>query len=278
MRAFKREKHTIDFDAMYAGWGLAGCSDAVAARNAGALKMAPATDAQRQFGQEALSKLNIQLWPFSLAYSAIVAYYQGPLHAEMPAILLRYTKSGIPELDGEHISAIVNLQNGKLLGLTNMLKKCDGDTFVSHATALHCATEFLKVVAPEWLMIDHNPLLLMPDDVSLGEGIHVSPPQECDEEAIGFSLGAVSVCWIDDHAEKLTDEDGRLVETHGMKVKMRFNDDSARYVWVIVDKHSDVLTFESHIFWNFAAFTRETQMWLHDGWLKTHQLGFANKN
>ncbi len=276
VRASKKEKHHINFDDMYGIWGLARNENTASAISADAITMKQTTEAQRNFGQEVLRDLNIDLLAFLLAYAAIVPYYQGPLHSEIKAIFLRYTKTGAPELDGEHISAIINLDNGELLGLTKILKQCDGETFVPHNIALRCSIEFLKTVSPEFVTTVCDQSLLMPDDINLGEGVNISTIDEAGEESLGFSLGEVSICWIDDHVEKLKDNAGIQLETHGMKVKMRFNDNSERYAWVIIDKNSNIQVFEKNIFWNFTELKRETQMWLHDGWLKAHGLGFAN--
>jgi hypothetical protein len=273
LRADKKEKHHINFDDMYGAWGLAGNKDSASAIGAGVIRVTQTTESQRHFGEEMIRRLDIDLLEFFLACTAIVPYYQGPLNAEIEAVLLRYTKTGEPELGGEHISAIINLHNGELLGLTKMLKQCDGENFVPHNIALNCTIAFLKMVAPELVTIADRPSLLMPEDIELGDGVNISTIHETGEESLGFSLGEVTVCWIDDHIEKLKNDDGVQFETHGMKVKMRFNDESERYVWVIVDKNSNIQVFERNIFWNFSELKRETQMWLHDGWLRAHHIG-----
>ena len=74
-----------------------------------------------------------------------------------------------------------------------------------------------------------------------------------------------------DHPETITVDD-KASQTHGIKVKMRYDDNSKRYAWCIVDKTKQVHVFERDIYWDFDKGSRETQLWLHDGWLAAHSI------
>lgn len=270
-----RSPHHINFSEKYPSWGLAGHATKEEAKVAGAFNIIPASPSQTLKAKAVLSGLS-PLAPISegfvLASAAIVQHQQGPKHGALTGVLLRYTKSGDLELGGEHISFVVSLSDNKLLGMARMLEKCDGADWVTPSLALATSLKFLKEVASDLVGIDKLAELPLPEDLTKGQGVDIFDGKT---KAPGFSLGAVSVHWIDDHAEKLkvgmSDR-----ETHGMKVKMRFNDNSERYAWVIVDKESDIHVYERNIFWNFAEFKRETQMWLHDGWLQAHGIELPN--
>lgn len=74
--------------------------------------------------------------------------------------------------------------------------------------------------------------------------------------------------WIDRHDETVTIADGPNKQAEyvipGMKYKCycRESDD---YAWVVVGTGGRIITFEQGIRWRNG---RETEMWLHDGWLR----------
>lgn len=264
-KARPREAHHINFDEMYPAWGLAENQNK-------ALNVQAATPDQVNAALTHIEALDVNLENFKFVHTAIVAYYQGPKHPKIQAIWLRFTKTGEMNLGHEHISFLFDTNNWQLLGLTRMLERCDNKTFLSPNEALSKAFTFLKKNAKDLVGIDGVPGISIQDTLASGEGVDLNTMDDDKITQPGISIGEVSVMWIDDHAEKLLSEDGKATEVHGMKVKMRFNDGSERYTWVIVDKYGDIQTFERNIFWDFEQVRRETQMWLHDGWLATHEL------
>lgn len=78
-----------------------------------------------------------------------------------------------------------------------------------------------------------------------------------------------TVQWIDRHDEFIY-ENGRKITISGVKVKCR-NINDGLYFWVIVSPAKDVLVFERDIEWDFIRAGRQTEKWLHDDWLQTHQ-------
>lgn len=265
--AVVRTPHHINFAEKYPTWGLAGSADAATAAAAGAFAITLASSEQIVLAKTTVASLSSSVpvsSGFKLACAAAVPHYQGPEHEARAGVLLRYTRSGEPDIGGEHISYVVDAENGVLLGAVRMLSTCDGSDFVAPDTALATTVKFLKQAAPDLVDADVTPEIELPDELPKGQGIDLT---DSETASSGLPVGAVAVHWVDDHAEVLG-----AGETHGMKVKMRFIDDSERYAWVIVDKDSAVHVCERNIFWNFAEFKRETQMWLHDGWVVAHGL------
>jgi hypothetical protein len=266
-----KERHTINMQQAYATWGLAGCGCKELAVHAGVLTAQLATEDEIRAGVEIFLCLGVGAPSFKRSFAAMVPHYQGPNCPAKRVLLLRYTRTGEIELGGEHISATINLDDGKVLGYCRMLKECDGRSFVDINTALRCAFHFLKSYASDLCAAQDPPLINLPPGVCQGQGISFDSKTEGTDFEPGFSMGKVSVLWVDDHQEVLSCH-GKVFETHGMKVKMSLNDHSGQYAWVIVDKFAKVQVFERNIYWDFNDMRRDTQMWLHDGWLQTWEI------
>lgn len=243
--------HHIDFDDQYPVWGTVGNK----------LVKTASLD-QIQMAKQVLDHMIPA--GFELSQQGLVSHYQGPVHEPIEGVLLRFTAAGNVCLGGEHVSAVVDLDVGHIVGFCRMLPDCEGSITerVEPHIALQKAFEFLKKEAPDLVTIDDCPEFSYPEDY-LGGGISFSDAP--------IDLGCVSLLWIDGHTEKFHDTITRP-DTYGMKVKMRFNDNSERYAWVIVDKNSEPHVFERNVFWDFNKMQRETQMWLHDGWIMSHDI------
>ncbi|WP_205824903.1 hypothetical protein [Methylobacterium terricola] len=100
--------------------------------------------------------------------------------------------------------------------------------------------------------------------------------KEAEEIALRFLrkhapdlLPVLTIRWIDRHDEPLRAvRDGRTEDLAltGMKVKMR-NTADGRWFWAIVGADREVIVFERDIVWINIPGRRQTEKWLHDGWL-----------
>jgi len=268
VRAEIRTPHHIDFGQMYPAWGLAGESNHDSAEARGAFHTRPATPEEKALALGVICDAGIDPKALSLATALVVPCYQGPKYPKISAVLLRYTKSGHVAMGKEHMSFLVDISDAKLIGLTNMTKQASTD-LVHPSVALNKAFGFLKHCCSDLVTIETMPNIDFPDSLVLGQGVNVST-ENAGIFSAGMNLGSVSLHWIDKHDEKIEDDAGNEAIIDGMKVKMQFNDGSERYAWAIVDGYQNIEVFERNIFWNFSAFKRETQMWLHDGWLQAH--------
>ncbi|MFC0220586.1 hypothetical protein FHS82_003498 [Pseudochelatococcus lubricantis] len=132
---------------------------------------------------------------------------------------------------GEHFSTIV-AADGRLKGFARMDLDLMGGDLPSREEAREIAMAFLRQAAPD----------LLP-------GLQLS--------------------WIEPHDEPLrVTRDGRAenLTLTGMKVKMR-NTVDGRWFWVIVGPDRKAMVFERDIVWITLPGHRQTEKWLHDGWL-----------
>ncbi len=145
-------------------------------------------------------------------------------------ILRRFTRTNKPDFKGEHISFIYD-SNNNLIGLTKMLAKYEkkDKTYLSKEEAKKIALDFLKKYA-------HN------------------------------LLNNYEILWIKPHDEILI-KNGKQITISGLKVKCQ-NLNDKKYFWVIVNDNKEIMTYERDVIWNFLKFSRTTQKWLHDSWLK----------
>ncbi len=83
-------------------------------------------------------------------------------------------------------------------------------------------------------------------------------------------LARMQIHWIDPHDEPIrVQREGRteIVTLTGMKMKAR-NLADGRWFWVIVGSDEKPMVFERDIVWITFPGHRQTEKWLHDGWLK----------
>jgi len=217
----------------------------------------PLSPATIQALTEVAAKLG-DLSGYRLAQVGAVEHYQGEKLKSAPVGLLRFTKTGGPDLQGEHISLTVDLNTHALMGCTRMDGHVAGVKAedVSHELALKQTVEFLKLNAPDLVSPDAI-LPVLPKANFVGSKL--------DFEEHPLRLGKIEIHWIGDHMEDFNVEKERA-EFHGMKVKM-YVPETQLWAWAIVDKQGTVNTFERNISWDFEKFERETQMWLHNKWL-----------
>ena len=205
-----------------------------------------------------LAVLNVSLEGYHLISQLNVAYYQGVALPEANAILWRFERldgknSG---LGGEHISILYDQDAKRLLGMTRMQAKGANSPLPSHQQALTAGLNFLKVVAPDLLTLE----CAIPDVIDL-------PVTDRIDFVPAVNLDNLHLHWIGAHNESLM-ADGKQIDVCGMKVKMQIPGDEL-YAWLVMDEQAEVQTFERTVSWDFAAMQRQTQMWLHDAWLKT---------
>ena len=84
-------------------------------------------------------------------------------------------------------------------------------------------------------------------------------------------LARMEIHWIEPHDELIrVRRDGRAetVTLTGMKLKAR-NLADGRWFWVIVGSDAKPMVFERDIVWISFPGHRQTEKWLHDGWLGT---------
>lgn len=191
--------------------------------------------------------------------SLSVLSYRGPHLSAVPLVLLRFVKTASTSktLEGEHLTALIDVSSKQLHGFTKMFyEPIITDRLISHTEALNQAISFIQNTAPE--MFSDNT-------------IKIPKFFECElSSKLSFSekivLGSLELHWINKHYETVI-IDKILQQIWGMKVKM-FIPAKKLWTWVIVDAAGNIQTFEKEIFWNFDEFMRDTEMWLHDEWLK----------
>jgi uncharacterized membrane protein len=198
---------------------------------------------------------------FVLLITNWVNYYQGDDRDNIKVAHLRFQKKSNKALNllGEHVSFLLDLNHLQVIGLTKMELINMEKTYLTHQEALNGAIQFLKKHAPD----------LMPENA---ECVTIGHKKEGTKMTFKEPLkfGNIELHWIGAHDEKVVIE-GKKKKIRGMKVKM-YIPESDLWAWVIVDNQGNIQTFERNVFWNFSAFQRETQMWLHDQWLKEHIL------
>jgi len=230
---------TVNVD--YASWGSVGNLQAM---------VVDVVEAQPY--KQQLSSI-VDLNGFELAHAAKVDYYRGE-HAAMPAIWLRFERVNNKGLGGEHISAVFDTEQNRLLGFARMLADLGDQKFVSHQQALNKAISFLQQQAPDLITNANN----IPQLNNLPDGSRMEfPAPHIDFEQVQFR-------WIDQHPEALFAMNKTIV---GMKVKM-YLPVTGLWTWVIVDHQGEVMVFERDVSWNFEIMQRNTQMWLDDAWLQ----------
>lgn len=203
----------------------------------------------------------IDISGYQLSYANTIRYYQG-IFGDKAATLLRFQRSDDQNniLGGEHITCIFDAETKQLLGYTRMRGELTPNVAdLTHQQALKTALTFLTRVAPD----------LIPAATNLPE-LNTLEKHERMEFSPGLHLGNVEIQWMDDHPELLT-LNRQKTEIHGMKIKM-YIPKYKLWAWVIVGCDNQVLTFERNISWDFDAMIRQTQMWLHDDWLKTQDI------
>lgn len=202
---------------------------------------------------------------FILVKTNWVNYYQGDVLDVLKVAHLRFqkTSSGL-DLLGEHVSFLLDLDRFQMMGLTSMNIKNTEKGYVTHQAALNAAVQFLKTYAPD----------LMPENTEL---IAIGHKKEGSKMTFRkpLNIGNVELHWIGHHDEEIKVQ-GKKKKIRGMKVKM-YIPANQLWAWVIVDNQEKIHTFERNVFWNFSAFQRETQMWLHDHWLAENKLLLENK-
>jgi hypothetical protein len=83
-------------------------------------------------------------------------------------------------------------------------------------------------------------------------------------------LARMQIHWVDPHDEPIRVQREGRTETAtltGMKMKAR-NLADGRWFWVIVGSDEKPMVFERDIVWITFPGHRQTEKWLHDGWLK----------
>jgi hypothetical protein len=216
--------------------------------------------AQNQFD---LSDMRLDL-------SLKVESYRGPKLPAVQLVLLRFLKKNSPkkiQIGSEHLTVLIDINNKQLYGFTKMFYDAEvADHLLPHDQALDRAVSFIRHAAPD----------LIP-----GHEIKIPEILKCDlMSKLTFSeklvVGFVEIHWINKHYEDVV-INGITQRIWGMKVKM-FIPDENLWAWVIVDAAGNIQTFEKNIFWNFDAFVRDTQMWLHDDWLKINATKFLESD
>lgn len=202
------------------------------------------------------SKFNLDEYKLLTAYW--VNYYQGTLLDNIKVMFLRFSQNEVnTPFKGEHLSFLIDMSCLKIMGLTNTEVCADSENYIEHQKALPIAIEFLKIHAPD--LVNKEALTPKIATQKSTSKIQFDPPLVIDN---------VEVHWIGPHQEKVF-LDNKTAIIYGTKVKM-YIPESQLWTWVIINNKEKIQTFERNIFWNFKAFQRETQMWLHDEWLTLH--------
>ena len=202
-----------------------------------------------------LTKELVDLSDYQLTHAARVSYFVGA-DGDVPAIWLRFELlDRVQARFGQHISFVFAQQDNRLLGFARMLPELDNETYVGHQQALETALVFLQQLAPDLISQEGQSKELL--ELPLGSRIEFKP---------SLKIANLELNWIDVHVEKIKAGSGEK-ELCGMKVKF-FIPEKNLWAWVIVDKNNQVMMFERDVSWDFDNMLRNTQMWLHDGWLR----------
>lgn len=151
---------------------------------------------------------------------------------DITAYLFRFEKQENKNIGGEYFSFLIS-EDKEILGFTNMDKK--------YATAKMLSKSETQRIAKEFLLKTDK--LLATDLKNL---------------------------WIEKHDEEIL-INGQKMILSGMKYKC-YRSSQKDYAWVIVGFDGSIMTFERNIRWNTIAHKRITEKWLHDSWLKEHQI------
>lgn len=255
MTLFKLKANAMTFK--YQTWGLA--------ENTGeATTLKSLTSKYLEKILDIINKIS-DIEKFQIKSAKLTEHYQGKSLKSKKLAWLRLERCDgkNTELNGEHISAIIDINTFQLIGFTRMEKALAGEISVNHQIALNLAVEFLQQFASD--LISHNittsQLNFKTSDLKSDDKIEFNPALNIDK---------IQVHWIGQHTEEIISQQEKI-EIHGIKVKM-YIPATQLWAWVIIDKNKNILTFERDIFWNFDEFKRETQMWLHDKWIETHKI------
>lgn len=153
------------------------------------------------------------------------------LHDDRPVTVVRFEADSVPNQGGEHVTAVID-DDETLLGYTRMI-----------------ASDSTRRAHPD----------------------HEQAEQQAMRWLSGFAAeyaAGLSVSWVAQHDETVTDATGTEHTISGVKVKTHH--ESGLYAWVIVDQAGQVITWERDIRWDGSAGRRATQMWLHDSWIAAH--------
>lgn len=140
-------------------------------------------------------------------------------------------------LEGEHFSTVVGA-DGTLKGFANIALDLADKPLPTRERSEQIARAFLREAAPDL-------------------------------------LARMQISWIEPHDEPIRSvRDGRTetVTLTGMKVKAR-NLADGRWFWVIIGSDGQPMVFERDIVWISFPGRRQTEKWLHDGWLKEQAVG-----
>lgn len=192
-----------------------------------------AADAQRS-GAMIMSEAVVQsaALPSIPSGFALASRSEGTMDS-VPVVVLRHERSDGANtgLGGEHVT-VVHDAAGRLKGWTRMVAPSGSGALPSEGEARAVADAFFARHAPD-------------------------------------IAGRLQTQWIKPHGERIRVGGGQ-VEVTGMKVK-RFDPVTRTYAWAIVGPNREVITFERDIVWSNQMSMRETEKWLHDGWLATRR-------
>lgn len=198
----------------------------------------------------------VDLNHYNLQHMYKVDYYQGVNLASINAVLLRFIRKDGKnnQLYGEHISLVFDLDNKRLLGMTKMKMPLIDVGWVTYQYALEKALMFLHGFAAD--LVDTNIEIPILTSADINVKLEFKP---------AIQLGRLELNWIGLHAEKIIVDNQELI-IRGIKVKT-YIPDTKLWAWVIIAPNGELITFERNISWDFTRMQRQTQMWLHDGWL-----------
>lgn len=153
-------------------------------------------------------------------------------HDDRPVTVVRYQAEAPARGGGEHVTVVLD-ESDTLLGYTRM---------IAGTTGALPDDDQAERQAMEWLRSF---------DADYAAGLTVS--------------------WIDQHDETVTDAAGTERTISGVKVKTHH--ESGLYAWIIVGAGGQIITYERDIRWDSSAGRRGTEMWLHDTWIAAREGG-----
>lgn len=179
--------------------------------------------------------------------------YNGHCEGSPIIVYQRYQQAKTND-DQEHLSAVVDLTNHQLLGLVRAERELNVD-LPTHQQALQTAINFIKQFVPDLLdEVNNVPQVI---ELAVEDRVVFDPP---------VKLGHLELHWIDQHAERIGND-----PLNGMKVKWH-DPATGLWLWIIVNGHGEMITFEQQVSWDFNEGYRQTPMWLHDQWLTAQNL------
>ena len=201
------------------------------------LMMTVQVNAQKlEFKSVSLAETQTYLTEFEKVHDILNDYHFHSVNKvsvdDITAYLFRFEKKENKNIGGEYFSFLIS-EDKEILGFTNMDKK--------YATAKMLSKSETQRIAKEFLLKTDK--LLATDLKNL---------------------------WIEKHDEEIL-INGQKMILSGMKYKC-YRSSQKDYAWVIVGFDGSIMTFERNIRWNTIAHKRITEKWLHDNWLKEHQI------